>query len=181
MQSSVVIRSSFVRFFLESKGQVHGGTQQVARASGTRGVGEILQAAPGGRGVTGGASELRYITDRKNLLDAATALFKRTQADVVETRQSIASKSRYNFADGEPLAEGDFATWLAEDVVGLMRENTCSPQTVWEALTDALPDVRFTVDLYDAATLVAAMLREERAVGLIEGLRLADAADAAAS
>jgi hypothetical protein len=139
---------------------------------------KIRQAV--GASLTREANELRFITEREKLLEAAAELFKRTQADVMEIRQAIKFKFHHFDWDvvGERLADGDLATSLAEDIAGVMRENTCDPQSVWKALSGALPDVHFTIDWYYAVAMVAAMLREARQLGVINGLSLADQADA---
>ena len=118
-------------------------------------------------------SELRNVTDPARLPAAAMELFKHAQFQVGLIRQSIKDKTDYDFSVGELLQEGDLATHLAEDISGVMRENTCDPQTVWQALSDALPDVNFTVNWYDAVSMVAAMLRETYLQGVLEGMELA--------
>jgi hypothetical protein len=54
-----------------------------------------------------------------------------------------------------------------------MRENVTNPQTVFQALSEQLPNVQFTVDWNDAVSLVSAMIREQRVEGILEGLEIA--------
>jgi hypothetical protein len=132
-----------------------------------------------GAALTRQAYQLREISDREKLLEAAIELFERTRDDVLEVRKSTHHDSHCDLDDaGDALEEGDMYTSQAEDIAGLMRENVCNPQTVWEALSEALPDVHFTVDWHDAVSIVAAMLREARQLGVVDGLELANAADA---
>lgn len=40
-------------------------------------------------------------------------------------------------------------------------------------MSEQLPDVHFTIQQQDAVSMVAAMIREQRLEGILEGLRLA--------
>ena len=46
-------------------------------------------------------------------------------------------------------------------------------QTFFETLSEQLPDVHFTIQRQDAVSMMAAMIREQRLEGILEGLRLA--------
>jgi hypothetical protein len=111
--------------------------------------------------------------ERAAVPEAAMLLLKDARHQVALIRQSIADRSGYNFRGGQDLPEGDLATSLAEDIAGVMRENITNPQTFFQAMSDQLPDVHFTVSWEDACTMVAAEIREERILGIIEGLQLA--------
>jgi hypothetical protein len=111
--------------------------------------------------------------DRPKLPEAATLLLVDARHQVSLIRQSIADRTRYRFGGGEDLREGDVATSIAEDITGVMREYDTDPQTLFQALSEQLPEANFTVDWYDAATLTAAEIRLQRIHGMIEGLKLA--------
>lgn len=112
-------------------------------------------------------------SNKKLIAQRVLDLWGEAQHQVHLTNQSIADKTAYHRIDGEPLDEGDVATFIAEHVADVFRENVTNPQTVFEALSDQFPEVHFTVDWHDAASLTAAYLREERLAGVIVGLKLA--------
>jgi hypothetical protein len=113
-----------------------------------------------GADITKRLYEMRQL-DPADRLAAVLDLFKEARHQLALIRQSIADRTHYDFMfEGEELPEGDLATSLAEDITGVMRENTVNPQTVWQALTEQFPDVNFTVDWYDATSMAAAMIRE---------------------
>jgi len=116
--------------------------------------------------------ELEHPGDRARVGQEVMTLLQQAKAQVEEICKSIHEKTRYE-ADPEPVNEGDSATALAESIAGVMRDYTCNPQSFWQAMFEALPDVQFTVGWYDAASMVAAMLRLERITGIIEGLEFA--------
>jgi hypothetical protein len=89
---------------------------------------------------------------------AVLGLLKDAQHQLALIRQSIADRTHYDFS--AEATEGDIATCLAEDITGVMRENVTNPQTFWEAMSEQFPEVHFTVDWYDATSMVAAMVRD---------------------
>jgi hypothetical protein len=125
-----------------------------------------------GAEITKRISELRQIQDRTALTHAVTLLFKDAQHHTRLVRQSIADKVAH-FSDGRTLGGGDIDTFLGEDLVDVIREGTTNPQTMWQALSEQLPDVNFSISWYDAASLAAAILRERHMHGVIQGLQLA--------
>ena len=56
-----------------------------------------------------------------------------------------------------------------------LRDHVTNPQTVFQAMSEQLPDVHFTIQQQDVVSMVAAMIREQRHEGILEGLRLAGA------
>ena len=70
------------------------------------------------------------------------------------------------------LTDGDLATYLAEDAGYALRDHVTNPQTFFEVMSEQLPDVHFTIQQQDAVPM-AAMIREQRLEGIVEGLRLA--------
>jgi hypothetical protein len=116
--------------------------------------------------------KLEESSDRSRIGEDVLNLLKYARSQTGAIRQSIADRSQVDFS-GEPPTEGDVATALADDIASVLREHTCDPQTVWAALSEALPEVKFTVDIYDAVSMIAAMLRQQELIGVVHGLELA--------
>jgi hypothetical protein len=60
-----------------------------------------------------------------------------------------------------------------------VRASKRKSQSKWPLYSEAPPEVNSVLDWYDAEVLIANALRAERQLGLLDGLDLADAADAA--
>jgi hypothetical protein len=95
--------------------------------------------------------------DRERLPTEVMRLFSEAKQQTALIRQSIKDRTNHNF-DGADYQDGDLATFLAEDIAGVMRDNVTNPQTVFQA----------------AVSMVAAIIREQRLDGIIEGLELAE-------
>jgi hypothetical protein len=83
-------------------------------------------------------------------------------------------------ADPDIIPDHDaIGTPLAEEVLVALRVGRVvlgtigNPQTFFEAMSEQLPDVHFTIQQQDAVSMMAAMIREQRLEGILEGLRLA--------
>ncbi len=109
---------------------------------------------------------------RENLPDAVFMLSMAAKRQSEQIRQSIKDRTRYDF-DFDALIDGDLATYLAEDTGYALREHVTNPLTFFEVMSEKLPDVHFTIQRQDAVSMVAAMIREQRLEGILEGLRLA--------
>ena len=109
---------------------------------------------------------------RENLAEAAFMLSMAAKRQSEQIRQSIKDRTRYDF-DFDTLTDGDLATYLAEDAGYALRDHVTNPQTFFEAMSEQLPDVHFTIQQQDAVSMMAAMIREQRLEGILEGLRLA--------
>jgi hypothetical protein len=116
-------------------------------------------------------AELKNVP-RENLPDAVFMLSMAAKHQGEQIRQSIKDRTRYDF-DFDTLTDGDLATYLAEAAGYALRDHVTSPQTFFEALSEQLPDVHFTIQQQDAVSMMAAMIREQRLEGILEGLRLA--------
>jgi hypothetical protein len=128
-----------------------------------------------GAAITKRIYELRQL-DPFDRPQTVLGLLKDAKHQLALIRQSIADRSHYDFGPySEEAPEADIATYLAEDITGVMRENTTNPQTFWQAMSEQFPEVYFTVDWYEATSMVAAMIREMHLAGVIEGLELAGA------
>ncbi len=116
-------------------------------------------------------AELKNVP-RENLPDAVFMLSMAAKHQSEQIRQSIKDRTRYDFGF-DTLTEGDLATYLAEDAGCALRDHVTKPQTFFEAMSEQLPDVHFTIQQQDAISMMAAMIREQRLEGILEGLRLA--------
>jgi hypothetical protein len=116
-------------------------------------------------------AELKNVP-RENLPDAVFMLSMAAKHQSEQIRQAIKDRTRYDF-DFDTLAAGDLATYLAEDAGYALRDHVTNPQTFFEAMSEQLPDVHFTIQQQDAVSMMAAMIREQRLEGILEGLRLA--------
>jgi hypothetical protein len=111
-----------------------------------------------------------------NLGSNIQQLFKYAKAQTAAVQKSIMDKGYQRDAwelESGPLGDGDYACYLAEDIVEIARAHKTDPQSVWQALSEQFPDVHFQVDWYDLASLLAATLREQRVAGVLEGLEMA--------
>ena len=115
--------------------------------------------------------------DRKRLQGELRRLRAEAKHQTQIIQQSIADRTGYR-SDGSIDPDGDLATFYAEGIAEVMRDNSADPQSVMQALTDKLPEVRFTVHWYDAVAMLAAMFREYRVACIIEGLEMAGMWDA---
>ncbi|WOH68648.1 hypothetical protein [Bradyrhizobium sp. BWA-3-5] len=109
---------------------------------------------------------------RENLPDAVFLLFMEAKQQGELIRRSIKDRTHYDFNFGG-MTDGDLATYLAQDAASALRDHVTNPQTLFEAMSEQLPHVNFTIQLQDAVAMVAAMIREQRLNGVLEGLRLA--------
>jgi hypothetical protein len=116
-------------------------------------------------------AELKNVP-RENLPDAVFLLSMAAKHQSEQIRQSIRDRTRYDF-DIDTLTDGDLATYLAEGAGYALRDHVTQPQTFFEAVSEQLPDVHFTIQQQDAVSMMAAMIREQRLEGILEGLRLA--------
>jgi hypothetical protein len=110
--------------------------------------------------------------DRKRLQGELQILHAEAKHQVQIIQQSIADRTGHR-SEGSPDAEGDLFTFYGESIAEVLRDNSADPQSVLQALSDKLPEVRFTVHWYDAVAMVAAMFREHRVACIIEGLEMA--------
>jgi hypothetical protein len=109
---------------------------------------------------------------REQLADAVFMLSIEARQQSALIRQAIKKRSEAEFAF-DPSPDADLATYLAEDAVSTLRHHDADLPTLLDVLVQRSPDVRFTVDQEEAILMVAAMIREQRLEGILEGLRLA--------
>jgi hypothetical protein len=109
---------------------------------------------------------------REELADEVFMLFMEAKRQSQLIRQSIEDRTKHDFDFGG-MSEGDLATYRAEDAAYALRDHVTRPQTFFQAMSEQLPEVHFTIQQQDAVSMVAAMIREQRLEGILEGLRLA--------
>jgi hypothetical protein len=109
---------------------------------------------------------------REDLAHEVFMLFREAKHQSQLIRQSIKDRAQYDF-DFSGKSGGDLATYLAEDTTYALRGHVTNPQTFFQAMSEQSPDVHFTILQQEAVSMVAAMIREQRLDGILEGLRLA--------
>jgi hypothetical protein len=124
-----------------------------------------------GKAIYAAIADLKKVP-RENLPDAVFLLFMQAKQQSELIRRSIKDRTHYDFNFGGTI-DGDLATYLAQDAAYALRDHVTNPQTFLEAMSEQLPDVHFTIQQQDAVSMVAAMIREQRLNGILEGLRLA--------
>jgi hypothetical protein len=123
-----------------------------------------------GKAIYARIADLKKV-QRENLPDAAFLLFMEAKQQSELIRQSIKDRAHHDFNfDG---IDSDLATYLAQDAAYALRDHVTNPQTFFEAISEQLPEVHFTIQQQDAVSMIAAMIREQRVEGVLEGLRLA--------
>ncbi|MCS3764806.1 MULTISPECIES: hypothetical protein [Bradyrhizobium] len=115
--------------------------------------------------------ELRSLR-REKLADAAFMLSMNARSQRELIREAIEKRAAVEL-DFDPPAKGDLATYLANDVVSTLRDHVSELPTLMDLLVQRAPDVGFTVHREEAVSLLAAIVREQRLEGVLEGLRLA--------
>lgn len=109
---------------------------------------------------------------REQLADAVFMLSMEAKQQSAQIRRAIKERADAEFAF-DPSRNADLAAYLAEDAVSTLRHHDADLPRLLDVLVQRSPDVRFTVDREDAVLLLAAMIREQRLEGILDGLRLA--------
>ena len=109
---------------------------------------------------------------REQLADAVFMLAMDTKRQIALLREAINQRADIEPGPGS-AADFDLATYLAAEAASTLRHHTASAPSFLDALLQRSCDVRFAVDPDDAVALLAAILREQRIDGILEGLRLA--------
>jgi hypothetical protein len=124
-----------------------------------------------GKDIYARIAELKNVA-REDLAHEVFMLFMEAKRQSQLIRQTIKDRTEHDFDFGG-MSEGDLATYRAEDAACALRDHVTRPQTFFQAMSEQLPDVHFTIQQQDAVSMVAAMIREQRLEGILEGLRLA--------
>jgi hypothetical protein len=109
---------------------------------------------------------------REDLAHEVFMLFREARHQGELIRQSIKDRTHHEFG-AAGIREGDLATYLAGDVAHALRHHVANPQTLLQKMSDRLPEAGFTIHQQDAVSMIAAIIREQRLAGILEGLRLA--------
>ncbi|MGY3609661.1 MULTISPECIES: hypothetical protein [unclassified Bradyrhizobium] len=109
---------------------------------------------------------------REKLADAVFLFSMAAKQQSERIRRSIKERAEAEF-EFDPPANGDIADYLAEEAVSVLRHHEVDVPTLIDVLSRQSPDVDFTVHQTDAVSMLAAMIREQRFEGILEGLRLA--------
>ena len=121
--------------------------------------------------VQGSIAELRSVP-REKLADAVFLLSMAAKQQSNQIRRSINERVGGEF-EFEPPPRGDLADFLAAEAVSVLRHHEAGVPGLVDLLVQRSPDVGFTVDQRDAASMLASTMREQRLEGILEGLRLA--------
>jgi hypothetical protein len=124
-----------------------------------------------GKAIEARIAQMRSLP-REQLADAVFMLSIEARQQSALIRQAIKDRAEAEFAF-DPSPDADLATYLAEDAVSTLRHHDADLPTLLDVLIQRSPDVRFTVDQEEAILMVAALIREQRLEGVLEGLRLA--------
>ncbi|WP_279692117.1 hypothetical protein [Bradyrhizobium sp. SSUT77] len=116
-------------------------------------------------------AELRGLP-REELADAVFMLSMNARRQGELIRQAIEKRAEFDL-DFDAPANADLATYLANDIVSFLRRHAAKLPSLLDVLIQRAPDVCFTVHREEAVSLLAAIIREQRLEGILEGLRLA--------
>ena len=122
-----------------------------------------------GRDIQARMAELRRVP-REGLADAVFLLWMATKQQSEQIRRSIKEGAEAEF---DPPQNGDFADYLAAEAVSVLRQHEADVPTLMDILLQRSSDVDFNVHQRDGVSMLAAMIREQRLEGILEGLRLA--------
>ena len=114
--------------------------------------------------------ELRTLP-REKLADAVFLLSMAAKQQSEQIRRSIIEQAKVEI-ELQSSPKGDMADFLAAEAVSIMRHHEVDAPSLMEILSGRSPDVDFTIKQPDAVAMVAAVIREQRLDGILEGLRL---------
>jgi hypothetical protein len=109
---------------------------------------------------------------REKLADAVFMLSMEAKQQSSLIRQAIKERAQAEL-DFDPSPDADLATYLAADAVPSLRHHDADLPTLLDVLVQRSPEARFTIQQEEAVLMLAAMFREQRLEGILEGLRLA--------
>jgi len=108
---------------------------------------------------------------REKLADAVFLLSMAAKQQSEQIRRSILEQAKVEI-ELQSSPKGDMADFLAAEAVSIMRHHEVDAPSLMEILSGRSPDVDFTIAQPDAVAMVAAVIREQRLDGILEGLRL---------
>jgi hypothetical protein len=99
-------------------------------------------------------------------------LFMAAKQQTEQARHAIDQHAKVQFAF-DPPPSGDLAGYLSQEIVTVLRHYKADAPSLLESLSGRSRDARFTVCEEKAVLMLAAVIREQRLDGILEGLRLA--------
>ena len=117
------------------------------------------------------------ITDLKNvsqdqLADATFMLYMAAKQQTEQARHEIDQRAKVQFAFNPPLS-GDLPDYLSREIATVLPHHEANAPSLLDSLSGPSRDARFTVCEEKAVLMLAAVIREQRLDGVLEGLRLA--------
>lgn len=116
-------------------------------------------------------AELRTVPHDK-LADAVFLLSMSAKQQSEKLRRSIKERAKVEIEFDAP-PKGDLADFLAGEAVSIARLHEIGMPSLMDILSSRERNVDFTVEQRDAIGMFAAIIREQRLEGILEGLRLA--------
>ncbi|WP_407154788.1 hypothetical protein [Bradyrhizobium sp. STM 3557] len=120
--------------------------------------------------IQAGIARLKRVP-REQLAEAVFLLSMAAKRHREGIQQSIKESAGAEFDLGS-MPSGDLANYLAEHAVSALRSHEANAPTLLDLLFERSPEARFAVDQRDAVAMLAAIVREQRIEGILEGLRL---------
>jgi hypothetical protein len=115
--------------------------------------------------------DLRSLPQEK-LADAVFLLSMAAKQQSEQIRRSILERAEIEI-ESHLSSKGDLADFLAGEAVSFLRHHELGSPSLMDILSSRSRDVDFTIEQQVAVAMVAAMIREQRLDGILEGLRLA--------
>jgi len=105
------------------------------------------------------------------LADAVFLLSMAAKQQSEQIRRSVLEQAKVEI-ELKSSPKGDLADFLAAEAVSIMRHHQPDRPGLMGMLSGRPPGVDFTIEQQDAVAMVAAIIREQRLDGILEGLRL---------
>jgi hypothetical protein len=107
----------------------------------------------------------------EKLADAVFLLSMAAKQQSEQIRRSILEQAKVEI-ELKSSPKGDMADFLGAEAVSMLRHHGSAGPSLMDILAGRSPDVAFTIEQQDAVAMVAAVIREQRLDGILEGLRL---------
>ena len=115
--------------------------------------------------------DLRNVPHDK-LADSVFLLSMAAKQQSEQIRRSILEQAEIDI-ESQSLPNGDLADFLAGEAVSFLRHHELAVPSLMGTLSGRSPEIDFTIEQQDAVAMFAAVIREQRLDGILEGLRLA--------
>jgi hypothetical protein len=131
----------------------------------------LEQSERSGKEIASRLAGLRTVP-REGLVDAVFMLSMAAKRQSQLMWRSIKERAKAEPGFDPPL-DADVATYLAAETASTLRDNTVDAPKVLDLVFERSPKIRFTLFDQEAVSVLAAMIRQQRIEGILEGLRLA--------